>query len=109
MAVDLNQYEVVIVNLDPTIGSEIRKTRPCVILSPDEINRNLKTIIIAPITSRSKPYPTRVPIELRGKENWVAVDQIRTIDKRRVYQKTVKLKEEEIMKIKEVIQETLVD
>jgi mRNA interferase MazF len=60
---ELNQYEIVLVNLDPTIGSEIKKTRPCLIISPNEMNKFLQTIIIAPITSTSKPYPTRVEIK----------------------------------------------
>ncbi|MGB1243264.1 MAG: type II toxin-antitoxin system PemK/MazF family toxin [Chitinophagales bacterium] len=109
MGLILKQYDIVIVNLDPTMGSELRKTRPCVILSPDEMNKYLKTIIIAPITSKSKPYPTRVVIEWRGKENWVVVDQIRTIDKRRIYKKMGRLKPVDIQNIKAVIQETLVD
>lgn len=109
MGLELNQYEIIIVNLDPTIGSEIKKVRPCVILSPNELNRNLKTIVIAPITSNSKNYPTRVKIELRGKENWIAIDQIRTIDRRRVYKKNGELKEEEIKRVKGIIKETYVD
>ncbi|MEZ4885779.1 MAG: type II toxin-antitoxin system PemK/MazF family toxin [Chitinophagales bacterium] len=109
MGLILNQYDVVIVNLDPTMGSELRKTRPCVILSPDEMNKYLKTIIIAPITSKSKSYPTRILIELRGKENWVVIDQIRTIDKRRIHKKMGRLKPIDIQNIKAVIQETLVD
>ncbi|MEK7254949.1 MAG: type II toxin-antitoxin system PemK/MazF family toxin [Bacteroidota bacterium] len=81
---NISQYQVAIVNLDPTIGSEIKKTRPCVVVSPDEMNRHLKTVVIAPVTSTSKPYPTRVKIILRGNENWVVLDQIRTIDKARI-------------------------
>ncbi len=105
----LRQYQVVIVNLDPTIGSEIKKTRPCVIISPDEMNRPLQTIIIAPITSRTKKYPTRVKIDFQGNENWVVIDQIRTIDKRRITRSLQRLSQDEIMEIKAVIQETLVD
>jgi len=109
MGLELSQYEIVIVNLDPTIGSEIRKTRPCVILSPNEINKFLKTIIIAPITTSSKPYPTRVKIMVDRKESWIVIDQIRTIDRRRIYRKKSKLKPNEIMKVKSIIRETLVD
>ena len=105
----LTQYQVVIVNLDPTIGSEIKKTRPCVIVSPDEMNRPLQTLIIVPITSKSKEYPTRVKINFQGNENWVVIDQIRTIDKRRITKSLGKLAKDEITKIKEVIRETLVD
>lgn len=103
------QYQIVIVNLDPTIGSEIKKTRPCVVISPDEMNKHLNTIIIAPITSKSKSYPTRVEIRVKGKQNWVVLDQIRTIDKRRIVKTGGNLSAEEIAQVKEVIRETLVD
>ncbi|MCB0631515.1 MAG: type II toxin-antitoxin system PemK/MazF family toxin [Saprospiraceae bacterium] len=105
----LTQYQVVIVNLDPTIGNEIKKTRPCVIISPNEMNRPLRTVVIAPITSKTKQYPTRIKIDFQGNENWVVVDQIRTIDKRRITKSLEKLSKEEIKKIKEVIRETFVD
>ena len=106
---ELNQYEIVLVNLDPTIGSEIKKTRPCLIISPNEMNKFLQTIIIAPIASTSKPYPTR--IEIKGKETkgWVVIDQIRTVDKRRITKIFGKISENEILKIKEVLKETFVD
>ena len=109
MTRNLTQYQVVIVNLDPTIGSEIKKTRPCVIISPDEMNNPLQTIIIAPVTSKSREYPTRVKINLQGNENWVVIDQIRTIDKTRVVKSLEKLSEKEIIEIKSVIKQTLVD
>jgi len=105
----LGQYQVVIVNLDPTIGSEIKKTRPCVIISPDEMNRPLQTVIIAPVTSSPKKYPTRIKINFQGNENWVVIDQIRTIDKRTITKSLKKLSKEEIEVIKRVIKETLVD
>ena len=103
------QYRIAIVNLDPTVGSEIKKTRPCVIISPDELNKHLKTITIAPITSQSKAYPTRVKVTTRNKPNWVVIDQIRTIDKSRITRTVGKLTKEEIAKVKEVIRETFVD
>jgi mRNA interferase MazF len=109
MSITIEQYRVVIVNLDPTIGSEIRKTRPCVIISPDEMNRPLRTVIIAPITSKSKKYPTRVSITLDEKKSWVVLDQIRTIDKRRIIKSLDSLSEKEIREVKAVIKETLVD
>jgi mRNA interferase MazF len=105
----VQQYEVFIVNLDPTVGSEIKKTRPCAIISPDEMNKYLDTVVIAPITSQSKDYPTRVMINLEGNENWVVVDQIRTIDKARLTKKIGKLNQKEIASIKHVIKETYVD
>ncbi|MEM9990925.1 MAG: type II toxin-antitoxin system PemK/MazF family toxin [Bacteroidota bacterium] len=103
------QYDIVIVNLDPTIGSELKKTRPCVVVSPNEINDNLRTIIVAPLTSKSKNYPTRVPIQFRESPSWIVVEQIRTIDKRRIYDRIDTLGAQEIIKLKNVIKETLVD
>jgi mRNA interferase MazF len=106
---NVQQYEVVIVNLDPTVGSEIKKTRPCVVISPDEMNRHLNTVCIAPITSQSKKYPTRVMIELEGNDNWVVLDQIRTIDKSRLIKRIAYLNKKEIGQIKHIIKETFVD
>ncbi len=106
---ELDQYRVVLVNLDPTIGSEIRKTRPCVIISPIEINKNIKTITIAPMTTRSRKYPTRVSVQQNGKIGWVVLDQIRTIDKQRVIKSFDRLTPKESAEIKRVIKETFVD
>lgn len=103
------QYQVVIVNLDPTIGSEIKKTRPCVVISPDEMNKHLRTVIIAPLTSSSKDYPTRAKVKFQGKDGWVVIDQIRTIDKARITKVTDKLALSEIQSIKQILKETLVD
>lgn len=79
--------EVWLVSLDPTEGSEIRKTRPCVVISPDEMNRNLRTVIIAPMTTTQRPYPTRVPVTFHGKRGHIALDQIRTVDRQRLVRK----------------------
>jgi len=106
---NVQQFEVFIVNLDPTIGSEIKKTRPCVIISPDEMNNYLDTVVIAPITSQSKKYPTRIKIDLEGNDNWVVIDQIRTIDKSRLTKRITVLNKKEIAAIKTVIKETFVD
>lgn len=106
---NVQQFEVFIVNLDPTIGSEIKKTRPCVIISPDEMNKYLDTVVIAPITSQSKKYPTRIKINLEGNDNWVVIDQIRTIDKSRLTKRITLLDKKEIAAIKNVIKETFVD
>lgn len=103
------QYELIIVNLDPTIGSEIKKTRPCLVISPNEMNKHLKTIVIAPITSSSKSYPTRVEIQVNGNKNWAAIDQIRTIDRKRVHKRIGQLQGKEIAKVKAVLKETYVD
>jgi mRNA interferase MazF len=105
----LTQYSIVLVNLDPTIGSEIKKTRPCVIISPDEMNKHLQTLIIAPMTSQSKNYPTRVEVKHDQKNGWIVLDQIRTIDKKRVLKSLDKLTEKEIEKVKLIIKEIFVD
>ncbi len=106
---EIRQYQILIVNLDPTIGREIQKTRPCLVISPDEMNKYLKTIIIAPITSKSKDYPTRIKFRLEGNENWIALDQIRTIDSIRIIKFIAELEPKEIMKVKAIIKETFVD
>ena len=106
---ELKQYQVILVNLDPTIGSEMKKTRPAVILSPDEMNRHLQTIVIAPMTSSPKAYPTRVQIDFEMKKGSIVLDQIRTIDRQRIIKVLGNLTEEEIQKVKSVIKETYVD
>lgn len=106
---ELTQYQIVLVNLDPTIGSEIKKTRPCVIISPDEMNKYLQTVIIAPMTSQSKPYPTRIEVKHNSKKGWIVLDQIRTIDKQRIIKVLEKLTSKEIIKLKLIIRETFVD
>lgn len=103
------QYDIVLVNLDPTIGSEMKKTRPCVILSPDEMNRHLQTIVVAPMTGHSKPYPTRVEVKHKLTKGWIAIDQIRTIDRRRIVKRFESLSEKEIEHVKNVLRETFVD
>lgn len=100
---------IVLANLDPTLGSEIKKTRPCVVISPDEMNRHLNTIVIAPMTTTSKPYPSRVEIKHENKTGWIVLDQIRTIDKRRIIRETGKLSKPEIKEVKSVIKEAFVD
>ena len=106
---EISQYQIVLVNLDPTIGSEMKKTCPCVVISPDEMNKYLHTIVIAPMTSSSKAYPTRVGVKHNKTKGWVVLDQIRTINRRRVVKKFDFLTEKEIMKVKAVIRETFVD
>jgi mRNA interferase MazF len=103
------QYEIVVVNLDPTIGSEIKKKRPCLIVSPNEMNKHLATVVVCPITSQSKNYPTRVSFELEGQTNWIVIDQIRTIDKSRVTKTIGRLDDETIEQVKAIIKETYVD
>ena len=106
---ELTQYEIVLVNLDPTIGSEMKKTRPAVIISPNEMNKYLNTIIIAPITSTSKPYPTRSEIKHTKAKGWIVLDQVRTIDRQRIIRKLDNLTEKEIAKVKAILRETFVD
>jgi mRNA interferase MazF len=106
---EIKQYQVFLVNLDPTIGSEIRKTRPCVIISPNEMNRHLRTIVIAPMTTSLKKYPTRVKVKLQNKHGDVVIDQVRTIDKQRIIKNLGSLSNVEIKNIKSVIRETFVD
>ncbi|TKS57181.1 type II toxin-antitoxin system PemK/MazF family toxin [Mesohalobacter halotolerans] len=106
---ELKQYSIVLVNLDPTIGSEIKKTRPCVILSPNEINKFLKTIVVAPMTTNLKKYPTRVSVKHNNKNGMIAIDQIRTIDKTRILKRFDRLTKSEIANCKSIIKETFVD
>ena len=81
---EVKRFDVWLVNLDPTIGSEIKKTRPCLIVSPDEMNRHISTVIVAPMTTKGRPYPTRVPCRFQGKAGQIVLDQLRTIDKARL-------------------------
>ncbi|MCF8227168.1 MAG: type II toxin-antitoxin system PemK/MazF family toxin [Bacteroidales bacterium] len=106
---EVSQYQIFLVNLDPTIGSEIRKTWPCVILSPDEMNKYLRTVVIAPMTTSSKKYPTRVEIKHDNKIGWIVIDQIRTIDKQRIIKPLGRLSKPEIKEVKSIIRETYVD
>jgi len=87
MGVVIRRFDVFQVNLDPTVGSEIKKSRPCVVISPDEMNRYIATIIIAPLTSRGKDYPSRVSCAFKGRKGQIVLDQIRTVDKTRLVRK----------------------
>ncbi len=106
---EITQYQIILVNLDPTIGSEIKKTRPCVVISPNEMNRYLQTIVIAPMTTSSKSYPTRVEIKHENKIGWIVLDQIRTIDKQRIIKDLGKLSKPEIKEVKAILKETYID
>lgn len=83
----VERFDVYLVSLGPTVDSEIRKTRPCLVISPDEVNCWIRTVIVAPMTTKGQPYPTRVPCEFQGKEGQVVLDQIRTVDKSRLVRK----------------------
>jgi mRNA interferase MazF len=106
---EIKQYQIILVNLDPTIGSEIKKTRPCVVISPNEMNKYLRTIVIAPMTSSSKKYPTRVKVKHDNKTGWIVLDQIRTIDRQRIIKVFGELQDLEIQELKSVLKETYID
>ncbi len=108
-SVVISRFDVVLVNLDPTVGSEVRKTRPCAVVSPNEMNRQLNTLVVAPMTSTSKPYPSRVQVQSGRRVGWVMLDQVRAIDKQRVVKVLGALSAEETNAIKQVIKELFVD
>lgn len=81
------RFDVYLINLDPTIGSEIEKTRPCLVISPNEMNRFIRTVIVAPMTTKGTSYPTRVACKFQGKQGQIVLDQIRTVDKMRLVRK----------------------
>ena len=87
----VGRFDVYLVSLDPTVGSKIKKTRPCLIVSPDEMNHHIRTVIIAPMTTKGRQYPTRVPCRFRGKTGQVILDQIRTVDAARLVRKIGRL------------------
>jgi len=104
----VKQYDIVLVGLDPTVGAEMRKTRPSIVISPDEMNESLRTLQIAPLTTNTQSYPWRVNITFQGKKGMVALDQIRTIDKRRLVKRLGKARPTVASAIKLVIDEMLV-
>jgi len=88
---EVNRFDVFLISLNPTKGHEIRKTRPCVVISPDEMNQHISTVIVAPMTSKGRNYPTRVKYTFQGIQGQVVLDQIRTVDKIRFVKKLGKL------------------
>jgi len=101
----VRRFDVFLVNLDPTVGSEIRKTRPCVVISPDEMNRHIRTVIIAPLTTRGRDYPTRVGVRFEETPGQVVLDQLRTVEKIRLVRCLGSLQPEESRRVLEVLQE----
>jgi mRNA interferase MazF len=102
MGMVIKRFEVYLINLDPTVGSEIRKARPCVVISPDEMNDFISTVIVAPMTTKGRRYPSRVTCKFKGKDGQIVLDQIRTIDKVRIIRKEGKLDkqtQEEVMAV----------
>ncbi len=102
---EVKRFDVFLINLDPTVGHEIKKTRPCLVISPDEMNQYISTIIIAPMTTKGRNYPTRVKCTFRGKRGQIVLDQIRTIDKNRLVKKLGKVNKKTQMKVLQVLQE----
>lgn len=101
----INRFEVFLVNLDPTIGHEIRKTRPCVVISPNEMNHHISTVIIAPMTTKGRNYPTRISCTFQGKKGQIILDQIRTVDQKRLVKKLGSISKETQEKTINVLQE----
>jgi len=99
------RFDVYLVNLDPTVGSEIRKARPCLVISPDEMNRFISTVIVAPMTTRGRDYPTRVGCTFKGKPGQVVLDQIRTIDKVRLIKKLGRIDKQKQAEVLSVLAE----
>ncbi len=104
MAMVVNRFDVYLINLDPTVGSEIQKTRPCLIISPDEMNRHIRTVIVAPMTTAGKDYPTRISCKFKKKKGQIILDQIRTIDKTRLIKKLGSINPETQLEVISVLQ-----
>ena len=110
MSHSIKQYSLYWIDLNPTKGAEINKTRPCLVISPLEMNEHLQTIIIAPVTNRGREgYPTRIKVTVDNVSEWIVLDQIRAIDKTRICEKIGNLNSEEILEVKNIIKEMLVD
>jgi len=105
MGVVISRFEVYLVNLNPTIGHEVKKTRPCLIVSPDEMNRYIGTVIAAPMTTKGRDYPTRVNLTFQGKKGQIVLDQIRTIDKSRLIKRLGKIDKNGARKVREILAE----
>lgn len=101
---EMKRFDVYLANLDPTIGAEIKKTRPCVIISPDEMNRHIRTVIVAPMTTAGREYPTRVPCMFNKKKGEIVLDQIRTVDKIRLVKNLGTLTSETQLKVVTILQ-----
>ncbi|TFG99571.1 MAG: type II toxin-antitoxin system PemK/MazF family toxin [Calditrichales bacterium] len=101
----MRRFDVYLINLDPTVGKEIKKTRPCVIISPDEMNMHISTVIVAPMTSRLRNYPSRVTCQFQNMEGQIVLDQIRTVDKARLVKSLGKIDEPAQFEVIKVLQE----
>ena len=101
----IRRFDVWLVNLDPTIGVEIKKTRPCVVISPNELNRHVKTVILAPMTTKGRPYPTRAPCRFQGQNGQIVLDQIRTVDHARLVKRLGRISSKTATAVLDVLQE----
>ena len=101
----ISRFEVYLANLDPTLGHEIKKTRPCVVVSPDEMNRHIRTVIVAPMTTRGRPYPTRISCRFQGKSGQIVLDQLRTVDSVRLVKKLGRISRKTALEVLVVLQE----
>ena len=105
MALVVSRFDVYLVSLDPTQGFEIQKTRPCVVVSPDDMNHHIGTVIVAPMTTKGRDYPTRIPLTFQSKKGQIVLDQIRTVDKTRLVKRLGKLDASTAAKMLAVLQE----
>ena len=99
------RFDVYLVRLDPTQGREIQKTRPCVVISPDEMNRHIETVIVAPMTTKGRTYPTRVPLRFQRKVGQIVLDQVRTVDKSRLVRRLGKISDRAALQVLSVLKE----
>ncbi|MBD2385963.1 type II toxin-antitoxin system PemK/MazF family toxin [Cylindrospermum sp. FACHB-282] len=105
MAMVVNRFDVFLINLDPTIGSEIQKTRPCVVISPNEMNNHIATVIVAPMTTKGQTYPTRITCQFQGQDGQIVLDQIRTVDKTRLVKFLGQITEDEQKAVLDILAE----
>ncbi|PSM47940.1 transcriptional regulator [Chroococcidiopsis sp. CCALA 051] len=105
MEMVVKRFDVFLINLDPTVGSEIQKTRPCVIVSPNEMNQYIATVIVAPMTTKGQPYPTRIACQFQGKDGQIVLDQIRTVDKTRLVKKLGQINSNEQKAVLDILAE----
>jgi mRNA interferase MazF len=101
----INRFEVYLVNLDPTVGHEIKKVRPYLVVSPDEMNHHIRTVIVAPMTTKGRAYPTRVPCRFKGKTGQIVLDQLRTVDSVRLVRKLGKISHKTASDVLTILQE----
>ena len=105
VGMEVKRFDVYLINLDPTVGHEIKKTRPCLIVSPNEMNRFISTVIVAPMTTKGRKYPTRISCTFQGKKGQIILDQIRTVDKKRLVKKLGSISKQSKYKALNILQE----